>query len=79
MKSRVGLFLIALAASPLAGAHTVQWYSAHLNIAQATRDACFKQKQAGEQLSAEAMEECQRASTAYVHSATFTPSTAKSY
>jgi hypothetical protein len=76
---RFGLLSIVLTVSPMAGANTVQWYSEHLDVAEATQKACLKKTQARIQLSADAMEECQRASTAVVHSATFTPSPVKSY
>lgn len=74
-------FVVASAAltASIASAHSREWYFSNLPEAKATYERCLARVKAGETLAGADKDECQRASTAVVHSAAFIPSKPVSY
>jgi hypothetical protein len=70
---------LAAGTSSAAVAHSREWYVSNLPEAKATYERCLARVKGGEALAQADKEECQRASTAVVHAATFTPSKPISY
>ncbi len=81
IKPALLLIAISLAAvsSSDAFAHSREWYAANLPEAKATNERCLARLKTEGTLPKEDMDECQRASTAIVHTTTFTPSKSVSY